>query len=189
MWVSGREAVRILTPVVAGEAQARILLRAGLAGRALEVGRGRLYDEGQVRAVAERPLVEESVLPVLCPHGLYIARQPRSLTVDAGSRWEDLTSALDGMPRMPGLTAAVLSVRVRVAGRLPWVATICGFVLVGADLTGFREDRSGAGRVTSFALERPGEWFAAFDARRLPTTVGGRPWHLWTPDAPTPLHR
>lgn len=185
MWVSGREAVGILTPVVAGAAQARILLRAGLAGHALEVRR-RLYDEGQVRALAERPLVEESALPVLCPHGLYIARQPRSVIVDAGSRWEDLTAALGGMPRMPGLTAALLSVRLGVAGRLPWVATICGFVLVGADLTGFCEDRSGAGRGTTFDLERPGEWFAAFDARRLPTTVGGRPWHLWTP---APVHR
>lgn len=74
-----------------------------------------------------------------------------------------------------------------VAGRLPWVATICGFVLVGADLTGFREDPSGMGHGTSFVLESPGEWFAAFDGRRLPTTVGGHSWLLWTPDVPARL--
>jgi len=51
-----------------------------------------------------------------------------------------------------------------VAGRLPWVATICGFV-----------------------LESPGEWFAAFDGRRLPSTVGGHSWLLWTPDVPARL--
>jgi hypothetical protein len=182
MLISGREASRILAPVVSGDAQARCVLRSGLSGSGVETRSGRLYDEQRVFALAARPLVEETDLLTACPDGLYIARLPRSASVDATQPWEALTRELGWMPAMPGLTAALLGVRVKVCARLPWVATLCGFVVAGAEIVGFREV-PGAG--TAFVLEPPlGDWFSLLESRRLPTTVGGRPWHLWTPPVP-----
>jgi hypothetical protein len=57
MLVSGREAVRILiaTGAATGEAQARTVLSAGLAGSGLRTGSGRLYDGAAVERVGQRP--------------------------------------------------------------------------------------------------------------------------------------
>lgn len=181
MWVSGREAMRILAPVVSGDAQAKAVLRSGLAGAQVVTDRGALYDEDRVLALARRALVDRAALATACPDGLYIARLARSVTVDAGRGWDELTGELGGMPRMPGLTAALLGVRVSVSGRLPWVTTLCGFVVVGAEISGFRDVTTDARAGTAFVLERPGDWFSLLEGRRLPSTVGGRPWHLWTP--------
>ena len=139
MVVSGREAVRILASVVTGDAQARVLLRSGLAGRAIATPRGPMYDADAVRALTGWPTVDRSRLTDICPHGLYVARL-----------------------------------------QLPWVATLCGFVVFGAELVGFGEQVEPIPR-TFFVLRPPGAWFDAIEGRRLPTRPGGRPWYLWTP--------
>jgi len=178
MWVSGREARRILAPVVSGDAQAKAVLKAGLAGAPLATGRGPLYDEHRVRALAGRAVMDESALATVCPLGLYVARLARSVQVDATQPWEVLTRSLGSVPRMPGLTAALLGVRITLSGQLPWVATLCGFVVTGGEIIGRREV---PGEPSAFVLQRPGTWFAVLEKRRVPTTVGGRPWHLWIP--------
>ena len=86
------------------------------------------------------------------------------------------------MPAMPGLTAATLGVRVDVWLQVPWVATVSGFVVFGAELVGFGEQTEPIPR-TFFVLRPPGAWFGAIEGRRLPTRPGGRPWYLWTPPA------
>jgi hypothetical protein len=69
MWVCAREAARILPPVVSGDALAKILLRSGLAGHPFETGRGPPYDDQRVVALARRPVVDDSELSAVCPHG------------------------------------------------------------------------------------------------------------------------
>jgi hypothetical protein len=74
---------------------------------------------------------------------------------------------------MPAMTTTLLEVSVRAIGRLPWVATLHGFVVLGGDLTGIRVDDQDVRR---FRLEPPGEWFAAWRQRRIALSRGGRPW-------------
>lgn len=177
VWVSAREAVRILAPALSGDAQAKAVLRAGLAGTALETGRGRLYDDRLVLALARRPVVEEGQLAVVCPHGLYVARLPRSARLDVSLPWEHLAaqvgSAMEGQRPLTPLSAALASVRTRLAGGLPFVATYLGYVVLAADLA--RLDDAGP------ALERPRVWSRVVERRRLPTRRGGRPAYVWTP--------
>jgi hypothetical protein len=137
-----------------------------------------MYDESDVRRLAGRPFVDVSRLERPCPHGLYIARLARTVEVDVSVAWPDLAARLGTRPPMPAWTAALLAVRMSAWGTLPWIATLCGWVVFGADARGFREDDEHG---VSFDLDPPGVWFRALDRRRLPTSPGGRPWYLWTP--------
>ncbi len=172
-----REAVRILTPVVSGDAQAKLLLRSGLAGPAWETGRGPLYDDERVVALARRPVVDESLLPALCPYGLYVARLPRGATLDLACPWREIAgqvcTALARQRPLTPLGAALASVRIRVAGRLPFVATWLGYVVLAADLVQLGTDGP--------VLEPPGEWAGVVTGRRMHTARGGRPAYVWTP--------
>jgi hypothetical protein len=47
---------------------------------------------------------------------------------------------------MPAMTLALLGVSVTVAVRLPWIATLHGFVVVGADLVGLAPHENGVNR-------------------------------------------
>jgi hypothetical protein len=180
-WVTGRGASRLLMGGVGSDEQVRVLLRTGAAGPGRPTTGGTLYDERLVRDLASRPAVDPAELATRCPFGLYVARVPRSLTVDLAAPWTDTAAALSRMPTMPALTAALLQVRMRLSERrLPWVATVSGFVVLGADLVGIAApEEAAAGQW--FRLEPPGEWFAAVDGRWFPTGRGGRPWHLWDP--------
>jgi hypothetical protein len=178
MLVSGRKAITILSPAVSGRAQATQVLRSGLAGPPTPTPRGPMYDERHVTALLRRPVVEESSLRELCPHGLYVARMPRTCEIPVGAGWAELATALGRRPRMPALSVAVVAVRMTAWGGLPWIATVCGWVVLSAEACGFRVGSDGD---QSFELRPPGSWAVAFDGHRLPTPRGGRPWYLWTP--------
>jgi len=189
MLVSGREAIRILKPVVSGDKQAQRVLRSGLAGAALPTSAGPMYDEQLVRALVGRPFVDVSRLVTVCPHGLYISRIARTVEVDVSAPWPDLVAALALVPEIPTLTMALVGVQMTAWDGLPWVATLCGWVVLGAEAQGIRgqgikrqgiQGEEAPGR-RSFDLRPPGDWFGAFEGRRLPTSRGGRPWYLWTP--------
>lgn len=179
MLVSGREAIRILASVVSGDAQARQVLRSGLAGLPTATPRGPMYDAEQVTALVARPVVAVDDLPELCPAGLYIARIPRSTEVDAGADWRTRAAALGERPAMTPMKTALLGVGIALSGGLPWVATLSGWVVLTANATGLRGEVDGRHR---FTLGAPGAWAEAFDGHRLPTPRGGRPWYLWTPE-------
>lgn len=184
MLVAGREASRILKPVVSGDAQARRVLRSGLAGAPIATSSGPMYDDQLVRALVDRPFVDVSRLVTLCPHGLYISRIARTTEVDVSATWPDLVDALALVPAIPTLTTALLEVQMTAWDGLPWVATLCGRVVLGAEAHGFKEhglQEQGASGRRSFDLRIPGDWFRAFEGRRLPTSRGGRPWYLWSP--------
>jgi hypothetical protein len=181
MLVSGREAARILiaTGAVTGEAQARAVLSAGLAGGGVRAGSGLLYDNEVVERLAQRPWLSREEQHVACPQGVYVARLSRATRLDTTQPWDAVISQVDRMPKIPVLSTALLGVCISVAGgRLPWVATLHGFVVVGADLTGFK---TGAER--QFRLAAPGEWFASWEGRRIPSGRGGRSWVIRMPRA------
>jgi hypothetical protein len=182
MLVSGREAVRILRTrgAVTGEAQARSLLRSGLAGRGVITGPGVYFDRDAVRALADRPWLDEPAQQAACPAGAYIARLSRADPPDLTRTWVDVVDRLDRVPRMPAMTAALLEVSVSAGGRLPWVATLNGFVVVGADLLGLTVGDDGSNR---FRLEPPGAWFEVWRGARLRGSRGGRPWVVLLPRA------
>ncbi|HET7070869.1 MAG TPA: hypothetical protein VFI40_08600 [Nocardioides sp.] len=180
MLVSGRHAVRLLLVhgAATGEAQARALLRAGAAGIGTITDTGVFFDGDRVRELAERSSLDRQAQEASCPRGVYIARLSRATVLDLTRPWADVTRQVNRVPRMPTMTVALLEVHLRIAGRLPWVATLHGFVVHGAELVGFETDPDGVGR---FRLEAPGEWFAAWRDRRLPGTPGGRPWVIRRP--------
>ena len=63
-------------------------------------------------------------------------------------------------------------------GPMPAVVTVGGFVLLGAELRGFRREPSGSGRDRfSLVLQPPGDWFQAFADRRM-RTWPGNPWQV-----------
>jgi hypothetical protein len=66
---------------------------------------------------------------------------------------------------------------MRVGGGIPWIATVSGFVVFGAQATGWCDtaDRSG-----SFDLSRPGAWFEHV-GRRWFAFPAGRHWFFWDP--------
>jgi hypothetical protein len=191
MWVTEREAIRLLGDAVVGRAQAEAVLRAGLAGPRHPLPGGHttavLYDEGAVLELAARPTLDlpsasaTTALSQACPHGLYLARLRRATDLDVTQEWERAVAQVATMPAMPAMTAALLDAWVRAWGRLPWIATLCGFVVLGADLTGTVSGTGGVPAGRRFVLEPPGPWFAALRGRRLPTGRGGRPWVLWWP--------
>ena len=175
MLISGRQAVRILLTrgAMTGQAQARSLLRAGAAGPGVVTDTGVFFDSDVVKALADRTWLDENAQDDACPQGAYIARLARTTSIDLTRPWAEVAAQLDRVPTLPIMTAALLGVSVTAAGRLPWVATLHGFVVLGADLTGIesRHDRG-----TRFRLEPPGDWFAAWRHRRVAGSRGGRSW-------------
>jgi len=176
--MTGRAAARALSGVVGSDEQARILLRAGARGPGLRAGGVVLYDDGPVLQLAQRPFVDDGHLVGACPHGLYAARLARTLPLDLSLPWERVGAQVRELPAMPWLTAGLLVGRVGLFGRLPWVATLCGLVVHGAELTGFDDVPGGR---TEFRLERPGPWFEHLERRWFPMGRGGRPWRVWDP--------
>jgi len=180
--MTGRAAAHALTGVVGSDEQARILLRAGACGPGLRAGGVVLYEEAAVLELAERPFVDASRLVHACPHGLYIARLARTLPLDLSLPWEQRGAQVRQFPVMPWLTSGLLAGRVGLFGRLPWIATLCGLVVHGAELTGFDE---GPDRRVAFRLEPPGPWFELVEQRWFPTGRGGRPWVIRDPPLPS----
>ena len=181
MLITGRAAARALGGVLGSDEQARLLLRAGVCGPGLRAGGVVLYEESRVLELAQRPFVDETGLVGACPHGLYVGRLARTLPLELSLPWHQVAAQVRRLPVMPPLAGALLVARVRLFGRLPWVATLCGFVVLGADLTGFHQGSDGQ---IEFRLEAPGEWFGQLERRWFPTGRGGRPWVVW--DRPLP---
>ncbi len=179
MWVSGRQAATHLRDLVSSDEQVRLLLRTGIAGRGPIVAGARTYDEAAVQDLRLREKVDPRDLARACPHGLYVARLPRNVTLDLTRPWGEVavqvSEALARQRPLTPLGAALTSVRIRVAGSLPFVATYLGYVVLAADLVRLGESAP--------ALEPPGPWAEVVDRRRLRTAPGGRPSYVWTPPA------
>jgi hypothetical protein len=101
---------------------------------------------------------------------VFVAR--RGVDVRAPRR-EQLTTLAGDWP-IAFTLRLMLRVRIHQYGRVPFVATVCGFIALGADIVGVRADHLGN---STFDLGDPGEWFAAVHGCRLPTGRG-RPWSI-----------
>lgn len=175
--VTGREAASLLEGALPVREHARLVLAAGFAGPALRTPASLLYDETTVRDLAAWPLVDGRHLAAACPHGLYVARLSRSSRLDATSPWSEVASAVAVQPPMSAMTMVLLGVRVAAYDRLPWVATLCGYVALCTDCVAVRRTDDGRSR---FVLEPPGAWSEGVTGRRLPTRRG-TPGVLWHP--------
>ena len=99
MLISGREAVRILRTrgAMTGEAQARGLLRAGAAGPGVVADTGVLFERDAVIELADRPWLERSAQEDACSRGAYVARMPRTTSVDLTRPWVEIAEQVSPM--------------------------------------------------------------------------------------------
>jgi hypothetical protein len=170
--VTGRHAAALLSDVLPTREHARLVLRAGLAGPPVRAQ----YDEQRVLDLAGRPPVSADDLAAACPGGLLVIRLPRETSIDTGEAWAQRVAQVGARPFMPTMSA-ILGVQITVAGRLPWVATLCGYAVLCAEVTGLRKREDGR---VAFTLAKPGAW--AHDvAGRLLRTRRGRPWLFLEP--------
>ena len=175
--VTGRQAADLLSGVLPTREHARLVLRAGLAGPATRTSSALLYDQDRVVALAARSPVTADEVDVACPTGLYVARLPRTADVDVNAPWREIADAVARQPPMPTLTTALVNAQIRAAGRFPWVATLCGFVVLAAEARGMGD---GPGSTIVFDLTEPGVWAEAVRGRLLRTRPG-RPWLVREP--------
>lgn len=166
-WVSGREAARILARRALNRRQARRVLDAGLAGAPVRTSSATLYERRRVNELIERLGVPADVRQELCPNGVFVARRFFSVLAPRAEQMEALRG---GWVISPWIAWALES-RMAHEGPMPFVATIGGFVALGANLTGFWKDRDHAGLV----LRAPGPWFEAFEGHRF-STWSGNAW-------------
>jgi hypothetical protein len=158
--ISAREAAEELHAVGVHRRQARRVLAAGFAGRAIETAAALLFEDARVRELAAWPTVAEARLDDTCPWGLFIARRdvdlyaPRTEQVDAVRAGWDLSP----------YSRVLIRVRIAQHGQLPFVAAVSGFVALGAEICDVLID--GAGR-TTLVLGDPGPWFDELRGRRL----------------------
>ena len=177
MLMTGRQASRLLRDVLSSDQRARLLLRSGIIGDPIVTPHGPVFDAPAVDALRHRPAVDERELAHACPHGIWLTRLPRSATLDLGRSWHDVASQVsEQCARQRPLTAwsaALLAVRLKTWGPLPFVATFLGYVVFTANLVRLTERGP--------QLEPPGGWSNALEGRRWHTPRGGRPHVLWTP--------
>jgi hypothetical protein len=180
--VSGRAAGRILRDVLSSDEQARLLLRTGIAGPGTPSSTGTLYDEAAVHALRLRRTVDERELGRKCPRGLFVARLPRGADLHLARPWQDVADQVHRtvatQRALTRLTIALIGVRVRAWGPLPFVATFLGYVVFAAEVVTLDEQ--------GLRFQSPGQWARVVDQRTFHTPPGGRPGYLWTP-CPLPV--
>lgn len=208
--VSTRGAATILGQVGVDRETCRRVLKVGLAGAPTVVGRTHLYARAEVEELTRWPRVEAGDRRVAeaCRRGTFVARLgPRRPVLPAAGRAQgraegwvgaDVTApmaeqlrAASGPWRISVLGCVVLAARVQQEGSVPFVATVGGFVVLAADLTGVRRPGGpapGAGgapppartrhQPAVLTLSPPGGWARDWTGHRVVTGRGG-PWAMW----------
>lgn len=183
MLITQREAAARLVRFQLSRTSAKRVLAAGLAGEPVRAGGALWYDEDRVRALAERRGLPRLRILELCPEGLVVIRSTvLSVTRPRAEQLACIDIPWDGVAlwTRAGIGAALPE------RSYPVVGTVCGFVVVGADLTGFRRDEAGVLRTV---LDDPGPWFDGLRDRLLPTSQGGRRYEFLHPWRLTPRRR
>jgi len=179
--VSQREAAQILSPLGVSRDKSRQLLAHGLAGPPVRTRRAVLYDLVAVDRLAERVEANDATLDDAAPHGLVLLRRaltpgPAHVLRDQLAHGWDLT------------VLATIWLRLRIeqsqqAGLrgLPAMATVAGFPVVGAEVTGLTTVfETATGSSQRLDLTPPGPWWIRLSQLRVPTGAG-RPWVLRDP--------
>jgi hypothetical protein len=192
MKITGREAGRALSALGVDRESSRRALLAGVAGQGERIGGLLLYDSARVEELILRvngspELATDSIDPI-CRRGIFTGRVgPRREETSPFRAWKgaDMTAPLseqfDGVRmwwQLSPFTRVLLKLRVERDGYFPFLATVAGFVVVGADIVGVEPVRP---QGTALCLREPSPWFEAFRHARLPVTKGG-PWQFWSPE-------
>jgi hypothetical protein len=167
MLISGREARARLEAAGFSSRHARVALDCGLAGIPRRTKAAHLYDRQSVRDLANRPSIDWRTVFETCPEGIFVARRALDVTRSHAELVEQASNGWDGLD--PWVRVA-MSFQIEKLGGLPFVATVAGVVVLGADIVGGRP-RCG------LRLAEPGEWFERLRGARL-STGPGRPWVL-----------
>ena len=211
--MSGREAADALRVVGVPRESARQALLSGAAGVGRRTRGSIRYDAAQVHGLVERVracrALEEGAtaewgLAPECREGIFVARvRPREPEVSTRRSWKgaDMTAPTDEQLdavrmwwRVATLTRIWFRFRIGRDGFVPFVATVGGFVTLGAEMIGLesawlegepnRAEKRGRyawSLATAFTLRPAGAWFEPLRGGRLPVTHGG-PWQLWSPE-------
>lgn len=200
LWTE-RQATRHLAVPGVGRDGARSALKAGVAGRPLEVSNALLYDADAVRGALGR-MDPPCELRLRTRRPIFVARVcPRIADVESG--WRSWRGADVLAPRPEQLDAARgwwhLGERTRRLVRIlgpergvPFVVTCGGIVVLGAEITGIDQDLVAEGTAMSearrsssrqgssysrlaraFVLDDPGAWFDGQLGRRFTLGPGG----------------
>lgn len=171
--ISGREAAEILGALGLSREQARRVLHTGVAGPGQRLRGSLLYDAAAVCRLLERPALAAANLDEVCRREMFVARVRRA---DVLASWEERLAAVRTGWHLSPYARLRIKLRVERDGFLPFLATVCGFVVLGADLVAALrapDDR------TVLDLRQPGAWFTPLQHTRFVTGPGG-PWTLWS---------
>ena len=168
MLISAREAAKELAGVGVPRRHARRLIACGAAGPATRTAGSLLLDDRRVAELAARPHLTEDDLAATCPWGVFIARREVRAFGTGEEAWRELGRDW----RFSPWTMVWLRSRIDRHGFVPLVATVSGFVLGGAEITGVSQARAG---LFGLELHSPGAWFDGVRDTRVDTPPG-RPW-------------
>ncbi|WP_345529579.1 hypothetical protein [Nocardioides endophyticus] len=169
MLVSAREAAVRLSTIGMPRRQAGLALGAGLAGEPLRTSSATLYEAGRIDDLLARPVVATGAVFRECPFGLFLDRRVTDVR-----RLEELgLSAVEDL-RLGVWAGALLGLSIDQDGPLPYVSTVCGFVVLGGEIVDVTSGANGRHRLH---LTDPGPWFDAWRGHRWPTGAG-REWSL-----------
>jgi len=169
MLISTRQAAARLSDIGMPRRQATLALGAGLAGEPLRTSAATLYEAARVDDLVARPVVAAGAVFRECPFGLFLDRR----VTDVRRFEESGSSAVEDL-RLGLWAGALLTLSISQDGPLPYVATVCGFVVLGGEIVDVTSGANGRHRLH---LADPGPWFEAWRGRRWPTG-GGREWSL-----------
>jgi hypothetical protein len=167
MLMTTRRARQLLTREGVSAWSAAHVLDAGLAGRAIRSGSVVLYEEECVTELAERPSISWPEVERLCPAGFFVSRRNFPAT---SPRPEQLAALSNGWDAVSPWQWIAVHVQLEAYGSFPFVATIGGLVVLGADVVEARG-------LLGLELRDPGPWFDGLEGRWFPTGQG-RPWVL-----------
>jgi hypothetical protein len=171
--MTGREACAELERAGISAWRGRSALECGLAGTPTRTRAAHLYDSRRVESLARRPVIDPWEMRSRAPGGFLLSR--RTVKVDVPD--DQLVAELSAMPQgMSPYTALSLRFADRCTARraegLPFIATVAGFVVLGAEVNGLEGGR--------MVLRPPGAWFDGLAEAQFPTGPG-RPWTLQEP--------
>jgi|GEM_PF-3523302 len=175
MLISARQAADILRWGGFNVDRSRLLLRSGVAG-GVPTSSGTMYDEDRVRELAVRRFVRPAEIATACPGGILVGRLARTKSLDLTADAATQLAAVHGPWRVPLLWGILLDHCAKSGTPMPFVATVCGYVLVGAEVTGFER---GTGDRATLHLREAGPWFASLRERRWLAGRGGPALLLW----------
>lgn len=176
MLISTTEAAERLADHGLSRERTRLLLETGVAGPPVRSSGAVQYDEARVAALRHWPTVEEGQLEDACPRGLMVARLAPHRRLDLTDAPAEQRRSISDDWHVPRAPRLLTFGRSALGQRTPLVATVSGYVLLGAEVTAMEPDGRSRCRLL---LDEPGEWYDALRGRRWFPGRGGPALLLW----------